>query len=62
VEGLKLSSQEDIGKAILDLKSLYPQATTCERADLVFDHVAKYGSPPLVVAPIQVTNGSGAGK
>jgi len=53
-----MSQQEDIGKAILSLKALYPNTSTSERSDMVHAHIAQYGSPPHVIS----TNGSGAGK
>lgn len=48
--------QEDIGNAIQELKALYPQATVNERADMVFEHINKYGAPPHVL--VTSTNGS----
>jgi hypothetical protein len=58
-----LSPQENIGKAIEDLKLLYPSASAAERADMVFDHIGKYGAPPYVFSPSSpTTNGTVAGK
>ena len=50
---------EAIGKAMEDLKQIYPDKSAGERADMVFSHIEQYGAPPHVIA---YANGNGVEK